>query len=147
MLLSVVAELVSIVLLLCSQVSNLVEDAKQGKALKGPSSSSFTTPLSPTTAHAIFASTVGACGFYCAPSLQAVRNTPRSCPRISMHACPARWQFGTTCSTMYSSHVLMLPSASLCSAFLTMHTALHQQQISSTCQLPCYHAGKHIVAW
>eukprot|EP00882_Tetradesmus_deserticola_P009920 GHRQ01010481.1.p1 GENE.GHRQ01010481.1~~GHRQ01010481.1.p1 ORF type:complete len:405 (+),score=200.32 GHRQ01010481.1:358-1572(+) len=38
-------------------VSNLVEDAKQGKALKGPSSSSFTTPLSPTTAHAIFAST------------------------------------------------------------------------------------------
>ncbi|KAF6241961.1 hypothetical protein COO60DRAFT_1607887 [Scenedesmus sp. NREL 46B-D3] len=38
-------------------VSNLVDDAKQGKALKGPSSSSFTTPLSPTTAHAIFAST------------------------------------------------------------------------------------------
>ncbi|WIA36470.1 hypothetical protein OEZ86_007771 [Tetradesmus obliquus] len=38
-------------------VSNLVEDAKQGKSLKGPSSSSFTTPLSPTTAHAIFSST------------------------------------------------------------------------------------------
>jgi hypothetical protein len=45
------------------QVSNLVEDAKQGKSLKGPSSSSFTTPLSPTTAHAIFASTVGLASF------------------------------------------------------------------------------------
>jgi hypothetical protein len=41
------------------QVSNLVEDAQAGKALKGPNSSSATTPLSPTTAHAIFASTVG----------------------------------------------------------------------------------------
>lgn len=40
------------------QVSNLVEDAQAGKALKGPTSSSATTPLSPTTAHAIFAATV-----------------------------------------------------------------------------------------
>eukprot|EP00879_Flechtneria_rotunda_P033834 GHRR01037647.1.p1 GENE.GHRR01037647.1~~GHRR01037647.1.p1 ORF type:complete len:109 (-),score=11.50 GHRR01037647.1:146-472(-) len=39
-------------------VSSLVEDAKQGKALKGPSSSLFSTPLSPTTSHAIFAATV-----------------------------------------------------------------------------------------
>lgn len=40
------------------QVSNLVEDAQAGKALKAPTSSSTTTPLSPTTAHAIFAATV-----------------------------------------------------------------------------------------
>eukprot|EP00878_Enallax_costatus_P011414 GHUV01011917.1.p1 GENE.GHUV01011917.1~~GHUV01011917.1.p1 ORF type:complete len:455 (+),score=124.40 GHUV01011917.1:298-1662(+) len=37
-------------------VSSLVEDAKQGKALKGPNSNSLSTPLSPTTSHAIFAS-------------------------------------------------------------------------------------------
>ena len=43
-----------------AQVSNLVEDAQAGKALKGPNSSNATTPLSPTTAHAIFAATVRA---------------------------------------------------------------------------------------
>lgn len=57
----------------CPQVSNLVEDAQGGKPLKGPNSSNATTPLSPTTAHAIFAATVRAtaqhthilCAFNC----------------------------------------------------------------------------------
>lgn len=41
----------------CSQVTNLIEDAQGGKPIKGPSGpGSSSTPLSPTTAHAIFSS-------------------------------------------------------------------------------------------
>lgn len=38
-------------------VSNLIEDAKAGKPIKGPSPYPGPTPLSPTTAHALFSST------------------------------------------------------------------------------------------
>lgn len=54
------------------QVSNLVEDAQAGKALKGVNSSSATTPLSPTTAHAIFAATVSAAHPHCTAGMQSV---------------------------------------------------------------------------
>lgn len=60
-----------------AQVSNLVEDAKQGKALKGPSSNTFNTPLSPTTSHAIFASTVS--------SLLRVHTQSRLCKPSVLH--------------------------------------------------------------
>jgi len=78
------------------QVSNLVEDAQAGKALKGPNSSTATTPLSPTTAHAIFAATVSTAGCCTA---QGPCPQPKSVQRISglivgvpmLLACRLHW--------------------------------------------------------
>eukprot|EP00775_Hariotina_reticulata_P013808 gene13808-13929_t len=77
-------------------VSNLVEDAKQGKSLKAqqvPNSSSFSTPLSPTTSHAIFASTPPLspqkCRSPCSPMSPTRRQTCSSALRRVSIARPA----------------------------------------------------------
>ncbi|KAF8065627.1 B''ALPHA [Scenedesmus sp. PABB004] len=126
-------------------VSGLVEDAKAGRALKGPSSSSssFNTPLSPTTSHAIFASTPPLspqkCRSPCSPMSPARRHTCSSTLRRAPLAAIPQFYFPGGAAPV-SDDVRALFAARVNALFDPHPAGLNLEQFSAVvqevCQLP-----------
>lgn len=124
-------------------VSNLVDDAQQGKPLKGPNSVASTTPLSPTTTHAIFASTPPLSPQKCrsphSPMSPTRRQTSSSMLRKAPLASIPQFYFPEG-SAPLSDDVKGLFSARINALFDPHPAGLNLEQFSSVvqevCQLP-----------